>query len=525
MTKQNETKGVAYIWKMYRWILAMALLAAGGSIFAQPFVLPMNDLSRMRWERDGVARQARVHATDMPVVAGDVDITGIDGLNRDTSEYYYWITRKIFGEHLLELNKPGLVLHGDFIFDFAYGKETENDFGDKRNIYTNARGVALSAKIGDGVYVYTDFMETQARFAGYIDRYIDSLGVVPGSGRVKPFGEGAYDFGVANGYVAGSPTPWLHLMAGHYRQFIGAGQRSLLLSDRSFNYPFASYTLRPFDGKLQYRYTLALLQSLNRLPLGDTPESIFERKYSAQHYLSFKPTSTWEIGLFEATVWDGFDDTTGTRPFPFEALVPVPGYNAARLGLETPETKSIIGLNAAWQPLEFFRLYGQWVVGNDDFDKTGHQLGAQVFRLFGRLDLQLEYNAVDRGVYGSPTDDVHYSHYNQPLAHPLDSGFEELYTEATYYYGRWYGRLAYLRAIRDGLEIDIPNHNIDLVSVPTRNIDLVKAQVAYVFNPFSNLELYVGYTFRSEKRPGDGPVNSFYYFGLRTALRNFSTNF
>lgn len=496
-------------------MVAVALLGIGGPTFAQPFVLPMNDLSRMRWERAGVGRQAGVHATALPVVATDVDVTGIDGLNRDTSEYYYLVTRKLFGEHLIELHKPGLVLHGDAVFDFAYGKEMENDFGDERNLYTNARGAAVSAKIGEGVYIYTDFVETQSRFAGYIDQYIDSLGVVPGSGRVKLFGEGAYDFGVANGYVGGSPTPWLHLMAGHYKQFIGAGRRSLLLSDRSFNYPFASYTLRPFGGKLQYRYTLALLQSLDRLPLGDTPESIFERKYSAQHYLSFKPTSTWEIGLFGATVWDGFNDTTGTRPFPVEAIVPVPLFNEVRLGLETPETKSIIGLNAAWQPVDLFRLYGQWVVGDDDFDKTGYQLGVRAFRLLGRLDLQLEYNAVDRGVYGSQADDVRYAHYNQPFAHPFDSGFKEVYAEATYYYNRWYARLTYLKADREAFTTDASD----------RKIDLIKTQIAYVFNPFSNLELYAEYTIRSEKNPDLDPANSFYYFGLRTYLRNLSTNF
>lgn len=490
------------------------VLAASGcfgvyAVSAQSAILPMNELSRSRWEAAGVGMQAGVHATDLPVMAADVDISGIRGLDEDTAAYYYVFTKKLFGSHLVELDAPGISLTGDLILDFSFGKELENDFGEKRNLYTNARGFAVSAKIGEGVYVYTDFIETQERFPGYIDHYVDSIGAVPGSGRAKPFGKDGYDYGVASGYVAGRVTPWLDLMAGHYRSFIGAGKRSLLWSDDSFNYPFASYTLRPFKGKLQYRYTLSLLQSLDRLPLGETPESIFKRHYSARHYLSFKPHSNWEVGLFETTLWTGFGDSTGTRPLPAEALLPLPLFNAVDTDGDT-RAKSVVGLNGVWQPVTVFRVYGQLVAGDLDTKKSGRQIGAQAFRLWRCVDLRVEYNRVDAGVYGGTTGEPDYAHFNQSLAHPMRDGFEEVFAEGTYRHGRMFATVGYLTAER-------------MYGASTAQIELISARLAYVFNPYSNLEVFAGVTHRSESIGGGEVTNAYWNFGLRTNLRNLST--
>ena len=102
-----------------RLALTWALLAVAEPVFAQPYILPMNDLSRLRWEAAGVGRQAGVHSTALPVLAADVDLSGVEGLTPDTSEYYYTFTRKLFGSHLVELDKPGLALRGDILIDFA----------------------------------------------------------------------------------------------------------------------------------------------------------------------------------------------------------------------------------------------------------------------------------------------------------------------------------------------------------------------------------------------------------------------
>src|SRR5690606_39471734 len=65
----------------------------------------------------------------------------------------------------------------------------------------------------------------------YVNRFVDSLEVVPGSGRVKEFKGNAYDYSMASGYVGVKATEWLSFNFGHGKQFIGHGRRSLLLSD------------------------------------------------------------------------------------------------------------------------------------------------------------------------------------------------------------------------------------------------------------------------------------------------------
>ena len=55
----------------------------------------------------------------------------------------------------------------------------------------------------------------------------------------------------------------------------------------------------------------------------------------------------------------------------------------------------------------------------------GIQLGAKYIDAFGikNLDLQLEYNRVRPFTYSHRDSVANYTHYNQPLAHPLGANF------------------------------------------------------------------------------------------------------
>jgi hypothetical protein len=60
-------------------------------------------------------------------------------------------------------------------------------------------------------------------------------------------------------------------------------------------------------------------------------------------------------------------------------------------------------------------------------NKWGLQLGAKYVNAFGikNLDLQLEYNRVRPFTYSHRDSVANYTHYNQPLAHPLGANFSE----------------------------------------------------------------------------------------------------
>jgi hypothetical protein len=57
----------------------------------------------------------------------------------------------------------------------------------------------------------------------------------------------------------------------------------------------------------------------------------------------------------------------------------------------------------------------------------GLQLGAKYINALGikNLDLQLEYNRVRPFTYSHRDSVANYTHYNQPMAHPLGANFSE----------------------------------------------------------------------------------------------------
>ena len=491
---------------------------------AQDFYLPVDNLSILRLERENIPLQRGVHFGYKPVLFQFANVSKVSGLGPDTTTYYYKLTEKLFSQHLIELRKPGLKLNIDPLFDFGYGEELIAS-EEKNALFINTRGFSISAQIGERVFIHTDFRENQARFSDYISHFIDSLEVTPGSGRVKLFKSGGYDYSMANGFVGIKAADWLSFSLGHGKQFVGHGYRSLLLSDNALNYPYTSYLLNFAEGKIQYRYTIGLMQNLVRLPIGDTPESIFKRKYSTQSYLSYKPIKNLEIGLLESVMWKGFDDTTGTVPLNANALNPIPFLNTAIFGLGDQEVNVLVGINLAWQPYSALRFYGQAMLDDLDRDKYGYQIGAKYYKLFNRLDLLVEYNSVEPGSYAANNALQGYTNHNQPLAHPLGAGFEEIITQTTYYHKRIlisakYVHAEYANTGRDPLVSDMNNFDYS-----KKNISYQEVNAAYVFNPSTNLQVYAGFTNRIENTENQSLHDQFWYIGLRTNLRNVYTDF
>ena len=68
---------------------------------------------------------------------------------------------------------------------------------------------------------------------------------------------------------------------------------------------------------------------------------------------------------------------------------------------------------------EMFANNGYWA------NKYGIQLGGKYFDAFGvrNLDLQAELNMVRPYTYSHYDSTSNYTHYNQPLAHPLGADF------------------------------------------------------------------------------------------------------
>jgi hypothetical protein len=112
---------------------------------------------------------------------------------------------------------------------------------------------------------------------------------------------------------------------------------------------------------------------------------------------------------------------------------------------------SLFGLDAKANVAKRFQFYGQFVL--DEFllselkknrgwwaNKLGFQAGAKYIDAFNikNLDLQIEHNRVRPFTYSHRDSVANYSHYNQPLAHPLGANFKELIGIARYQPGtKW----------------------------------------------------------------------------------------
>lgn len=498
-----------------------------GNLCAQGFFLPVDGISLMRMERAGVPIQKKVHFGYKPVLHATANVEFVKGLGKDTTKYYFVATQKLYSNHLIEVDKPGLKLHIDPLFHFSYGRETKAyEEKTKSSLYTNTRGFSLSAQIGENVFFHTDFRENQGRFPQYLSHFIDSLESFPGNGRVKSFKEDGYDFGMANGYVGVNATPWLSLNLGHGKQFVGHGYRSVLLSDNAFNYPYAGYVLNFGKGKFQYRYTIQLMQNLERLPKGDAPESVFKRKYANQNYLSYKPLRNLEIGIFESIVWKYYNDTIGTLPFNARSLNPVPLFNSAVEGLNNPDANALVGLNLAWQPYRFWRLYGQAMLDDNKTERRyGYQIGSKFSPILKRLDLLAEYNVVTKGSYSAAEVLQGYTNHNQPLAHPFGAGFKEIVGQIRYYHNRIYamGRFVHADFDSEGRSPLISSENNMEYTVKELNYGEIK--VAYIFNPKTNFQIYARFVNRVEKTETEVKNNQFWYIGIQTSLQNIYTDF
>ncbi|HEX2627693.1 MAG TPA: hypothetical protein VHM26_01735, partial [Chitinophagaceae bacterium] len=140
---------------------------------------------------------------------------------------------------------------------------------------------------------------------------------------------------------------------------------------------------------------------------------------------------------------------------------------------------SVVGLDFKANIKKRIQVYGQLAL--DEFvldeikknrgwwaNKWAIQLGAKYIDAFGikNLDLQLEHNRVRPFTYSHRDSVANYTHYNQPLAHPLMANFQEFIGIAKYQPApKWFiqGKMIYYQQGRDsgaasfGSNIFLPN--------------------------------------------------------------------
>ncbi|KJD32451.1 gliding motility protein RemB [Tamlana nanhaiensis] len=463
-----------------------------------------------------------------------------------------WFGKKLWNEHLVQLQGKNYWFTIDPIFDFEVGKDTEADFS---STYNNTRGLLVKGGLGKNFNFYTSVFESQGRFAQYFNEYAESLrgfgpdpAIIPGRGIAKAFKTDSYDYPVAEAYLSYAPADFVNIQFGHGKNFIGDGYRSLFLSDVASPHPFLKLNTKFW--KIKYTNTWMWLKDVRPEV---TTDDAFLTKYMATHFLSWNVTKRLNVGFFESVIWA----KTANRNFDVNYLNPIIFYRAIEFETGQDAGNAIMGTSAKYKWNNNINLYSQFILdefslsdvkaGNKSWkNKFGYQLGVKYYNAFNvdNLMLQMEYNRVRPYTYSHSTIATNYGHNNQSMAHLWSANFSELVLMGYYFHNRWYANAKFIFGKR-GFDYNTDTDNFSYGGDIYRNYNdrpintgvkvgqgiatnsfYGNLQAGYVVNPSSNLKLFTDITVRNFNPDATTETvyksNTVWFnFGLRTDLFNW----
>ena len=312
--------------------------------------------------------------------------------------------------------------------------------GYDQTIFLNSRGILARGLIGKKIGFSTFIIENQERGPQFFQQQVSKFRAVPGVGFYKPFKKTGVDYFDARGYITFAAVKnYVDVQFGYDKNFIGNGYRSLFLSDWGNSNLFLKLNTKIWKFNYQNLF-MELMPQFKKS--GDT---LLDRKYAAMHHLSMNVTKWLNIGLFEGVIFGR------KNRFDFQYLNPIIFYRHIEGTVGSPDN-AVAGLDFKANIAHRAQLYGQVLF--DEFilseiknnpaswlNKWGIQAGIKYIDAFGinNLDVQLETNRVRPFTYSHSDTIGNYTHYNQPLAHPLGANFQEFIAIVNYQPApKWY---------------------------------------------------------------------------------------
>lgn len=492
-----------------------------------------------------ILQNAHDHHYHPPAVKHELSFFGKTGV---------WIKRYHYQNSLLQIERepqneePVFRLYIDPLLNLQYMNVSDDTSSSQ--FYINTRGVTAHGDIGKKVSFETSFWENQAFFPKYMADFANSSLVVPGQGRWKRFKTTGFDYAMASGYVSWAVCRNFNAQVGHGKFFVGDGYRSLLLSDNSFNYPYARFT-GWFGPNKMFQYTtiyasLMNLKSISPVPIGT--EKLFQKKAASFYQLSVKIGRSGEISLFQGLIWTAAD-SSNRQGIKFAYVNPLIFSSIPGNGL-SGKNNFLLGATFRYDFLKVLRVYGQFVI--DDLGKkgtvhhkTGFQLGVNYFDAFTlkHLHLSFEYNRVNPYTYAATDVPQAYTHYNQPLAHPLGANFAEVSASLQYKIGDFFLQARFSssslgadsisenNAGQDPFKSDyfayypLPGSTNTFGQGVKTTITYFDARIGYMVSYASNLNIALGYVSRNETFNATSTPTSYVYVAVRTSLTNTYNDF
>lgn len=348
--------------------------------------------------------------------------------SNDTSDFYS--KKSLFNvfyktkANMLEVNVKDFFFTVNPVFQQQLATESDNS---ANKIFLNTKGVTLrgliSKKLGFSAYI----TDNQERAPLFVQERINQFNAVPGNGFYKPFKTTATDYIDARGSINFTAAKYLDFQFGYDKNFIGNGYRSLFLSDYSNSYLFLKVNTRIW----KFNYMNLFAEMTPQTVDINAGNKILDKKYTAMHHLSMDITPWLNVGIFEAVVFGR------KNHFDFTYLNPVIFLRLAEQANGSADN-AFVGIDLKANVAKRFQFYSQVLL--DEFvlkevragkgywaNKFGIQVGGKYINAFNlkNLDLQGEVNLVRPFTYSHTDSVANYTHYNQPLAHPLGANFVE----------------------------------------------------------------------------------------------------
>jgi hypothetical protein len=324
--------------------------------------------------------------------------------------------------HLLEVDEADFFLAVNPVIQQQQSLENDND----QRIFLNSKGLTMRGMIARRIGFSAYLTDNQERAPLFVQDRVNSSQAVPGAGYYKSFKTTATDYFDARGSINFSVAKYIDVQFGYDKNFIGNGYRSLFLSDFGNSYVFLKLNTRIW--KINYQN---LFMELAPQFVKSGVDNLLDKKYATMHHLSINATKWLNIGLFEAVIFGR------KNRFEFGYLNPVIFLRSAERNNGSADN-GIAGIDFKANIAKKLQFYGQWML--DEFflkevragkgwwgNKFGVQLGGKYIDVLKirNLDIQGELNWVRPFSYSHHDSISNYTHYNQPLAHPLGSNFME----------------------------------------------------------------------------------------------------
>jgi len=411
--------------------------------------------------------------------------------------------------------------------------------------YETGGGLGVGLDIGKKFSFYADGIAQMGQYPLFLEQYMMQKEVNPGMGYARNSSAGLTNFAYS-GYLSYAPLEPINVQLGVGKTFWGDGYRSLFVSDQATSYPYLKITTTVWNIKYVNLYT-AMYDI--RGSSGDYGQ--FALKYTSMHYLSYNISKRINISLWEAVVWQNRDNEN-FRGYDINYLNPIIFYRPVEFKQGSSDN-SLLGVSASVKVGKATQIYGQLMIdeflldsiraGNGWYaNKQGIQLGVKSFDVLKikGLSARAEFNWVRPFSYTHGSSKQNFAHYNEPIAHTLETNFYDAIVGFNYKHKRYsfhlltiyglYGRDAQEvnlggNIYRPDLELPRPTSGHYTAQGIRHELLSQNVRACYIIDPHLGLQVELSYLFRNLVVDGITNNTHFIQLGIRTALWNQNRDF